>query len=199
MSDTHYGHDKEFLYSPRGFETSRQHDEWQEEQIKSIDPNALLIHLGDVGLSVGAERIQQFMDLFPCETLMVLGNHNSGVYQAYQQNLPKGFENYQIYPIKITKNITLLGYEFVLDIDKNYFYCRHMASLVWPDMNRSRRHLCGHSHGNLKQANPNENGFGKILDVGIENAIQYNGTAFFSFEEVLDIMSKKDYSHFDHH
>ena len=198
-SDTHWGHNRDFLFKPRGFDSSEDHDNWIQNQINSLSPDDLLIHLGDVGLSVGPERIQDFLLRFPCETLMILGNHNSGVYQLYQQNLPRGFENCQIYPLKITPNITVLGYEFLLDIDRNYFYCRHMAPLIWPDQNRLRYCLCGHSHGNLIQANPNQNGFGKMLDVGVENAIKYNGTAFFSIDEIVDIMSKKEISHFDHH
>lgn len=199
MSDSHFGHDRDFLYLPRGFESSKEHDEWIQSQIDSVSPNSLIIHLGDVGLSCGPQRIQEFMRTFPCETIMVNGNHNSGVFQLYQQNLPRGFERCQLYPMKITPNITLLGYEFLLDVDKDYFYCRHMASLVWPDMNRQRHHLLGHSHGNLKQANPGEQGFGKILDVGVENAIKYNGTAFFTIDEVVEILDKKESSKFDHH
>jgi hypothetical protein len=120
----------------------------------------------------------------------------------YQENLTKGFEGCQLYPMKISQNVTLMGYEFLLDIDKNYFYCRHMAPLIWPDMHRgdaSRVAIIGHSHGNLMPANPDYNGFGKMLDVGVENAIKYNGSAFFSLDEVIDIMNKKENSHFDHH
>lgn len=198
-SDTHRGHDKDFLYVPRGFKTPEEHNRWIDNQIQSIDPDSLLIHGGDVGLSIGPERIQEFLMTFPCETIMIMGNHNSGVYQLYQQNLPKGFEGCQLYPMRITPNITLLGYEFLLDIDHDRFYVSHMASLIWPEQNRGRHHICGHSHGNLKQANPDGNGFGKMLDVGIENAIKYNGTAFFNVDEVVEIMNKKEVSHFDHH
>jgi calcineurin-like phosphoesterase family protein len=202
MSDTHFGHNKEFLYTPRGVSSSQEHDEWLQEQIDGIHPDSLLIHLGDVGLSCGAERIQEFMLTFPCETLMVRGNHNSGVHQLYQQQLPKGFEGCELYPIKITPNITLMGYEFLLDIDHDRFYCRHMAPLIWPDQNKSlnpRSCIIGHSHGNLIQANPSYSGFGKMLDVGVENAKNYNNTAFFNINEVVGIMNIKANSSFDHH
>lgn len=199
MSDTHWGHDKDFLYVPRGFTNPEDHNNWIQEQIDNIHPDSLLIHLGDHGLSVGATRIQEFLLTFPCETLTVFGNHNSGIHQLYQNYLPKGFENCQLYPMKITPNITLMGYEFLLNIDEYKFYCRHMAPLIWPEQNKNRMCLTGHSHSNLKQANPDGNGFGKILDVGVENAKRYNGTAFFKLEEVVDIMAKKEKSNFDHH
>jgi calcineurin-like phosphoesterase family protein len=198
-SDFHFGHNKEFLYKPRGFQSSQEHDEWLQEQIDGIHPDSLLIFMGDMGLSCGAERIQEFMLTFPCETLAINGNHNSGVHQLYQQQLPKGFENCQLYPMKITPNITLMGYEFLLDIDRDRFYCRHMAPLIWPDQNKGRMCLCGHSHSNLIQANPGYSGFGKMLDVGVENAKKYNGTAFFTYEEVGGIMWMKADASFDHH
>jgi calcineurin-like phosphoesterase family protein len=198
-SDLHYGHNRDFLYQPRGFSSSEDHDQWIREQIENVSPSSLIIFMGDLGLSIGPDKIQEFMLTFPCETIIILGNHNSGVYQLYQQNLPKGFENCQLYPMKITPNITLMGYEFLLDIDRDRFYCRHMAPLIWPDMNNGRMCLTGHSHGNLKQANPHENGFGKMLDVGVENARIYNGTAFFNVDEAVEILNKKDFAHFDHH
>lgn len=199
MSDTHWGHDKPFLWEPRGFEYSKDHDDWIQDQIDRVSPNSLIIHCGDVGLSAGAERIKDFMMTFPCETLMVRGNHDSGVQQLYQEHLPEGFQNCELYPIRITPNITLMGYEFLLDIDRDQFYIRHMAALIYPFCNKNYSHICGHSHGNLKQANPDGNGFGKMLDVGVENAKAYNGTAFFTLEEVVEIMSVKETSKFDHH
>jgi calcineurin-like phosphoesterase family protein len=198
-SDLHYGHNKEFLYKPRGFSSSQEHDEWLQEQIDGIHPESLLINLGDHGLSVGAERIQEFLLTFPCETLTIFGNHQSGVRQLYQQQLPKGFEGCELYPMKITPNITLLGYEFLLDIDHDRFYCRHMAPLIWPECNKNRACLTGHSHSNLIQANPGYSGFGKMLDVGVENAKNYNDTAFFTIDEVVSIMRQKEDASFDHH
>jgi calcineurin-like phosphoesterase family protein len=198
-SDTHMYHNRDFLWEPRGFKSTEEHSDWIQSQIDSLTPDDLLIHGGDIGLSAGAQPIQNFMLSFPCETLMVLGNHNSGVYQLYQQHLPRGFEKCQLYPLRITPNITLMGYEFLLDIDQDQFYIRHMAALVWPFMNKNYTHICGHSHGNLIAANPGENGIGKVLDVGVENAIKYNGTMFFSLEEVRNIMNKKDFSKVDHH
>ncbi len=202
MGDSHFGHNKEFLYKTRGFQSSQEHDEWIQEQIDGVHPDSLIVHFGDHGLSVGAERIQEFLLTFPCETLTIFGNHQSGIRQLYQQQLPKGFEGCELYPMKITPNITLMGYEFLLDIDRDRFYCTHMAPLIWPEQNQKstpRSCLCGHSHSNLIQANPGESGFGKLLDVGVENAIEYNGTAFFNIDEVVGIMNTKAFSSFDHH
>jgi calcineurin-like phosphoesterase family protein len=203
MSDSHYGHNRDFLYNPRGFDNAEDHNTWILEQIDSLNPNDLLIHCGDVGLSIGFRRIQdEFMNRIPCETYTVWGNHNSGVMQAYKQALPRGFQNHEVYPLQIAPNITMMGSDFLLDIDQNFFYIKHMAPLIWDDMHRgdvSRFCVCGHSHGNLKGANPDDQGLGKILDSGVENAIKYNGTAFFSLDGVVKIMKNKEISVVDHH
>ena len=50
-SDTHFGHDKEFLYGPRGFASIGQHD-W--EIIRNwnsvVGPDDEVYHLGDMML-----------------------------------------------------------------------------------------------------------------------------------------------------
>jgi predicted phosphodiesterase len=205
-SDFHYGHDRDFLYGPRGFSSGKEHSDWIDAQIASLDPNDLLICLGDVGLGIGAAPIIDFIERIPCETLMVWGNHNSGVYQAYKdrihnlklmQALPHGVE--EIYPLRIADNVTMMGESFLLDIDRDRFFCTHMAPLVFHDQNRGRVCLCGHSHSNLKQINPDRDDFGKILDCGVENAKMFNGTAFFDIDEVVDILAKKKPSTLDHH
>jgi len=198
-SDFHYGHDKDFLTNPRGFKNGTDHAKWIEEQILGLDPNDLLIFLGDFGLSIGASPIVELLNRIPCETLMVWGNHNSGIMQAYKSNLPKGFENCEIYPLRIAKNVTMLGGEFLLNIDRHRFFCRHMAPLIWEDINKGRCALVGHSHGNCAGIQPDSTQFGKILDCGVENTIAKNGTAFFDLNEVVEIMAKKEISRFDHH
>jgi predicted phosphodiesterase len=198
-SDFHYGHDRDFLYGPRGFSSGKEHSDWSDAQIASLDPNDLLICLGDVGLGIGAAPIIDFIERIPCETLMVWGNHNSGVYQAYKNNLPVGFENHEIYPLRIAKNVTMMGESFLLDVDRDRFFCTHMAPLVFHDQNRGRVCLCGHSHSNLKQINPDRDDFGKILDCGVENAKMFNGTAFFDIDEAVSILAKKKLGNLDHH
>jgi hypothetical protein len=74
-----------------------------------------------------------------------------------------------------------------------------MAPLIFPEMSRDSMCLCGHSHSSLDGINPNSSTFGKILDCGVENSLKYNGTAFFSYEEALDILNAKTKSTFDHH
>ena len=50
-SDTHFGHKKEFLFEPRGFASSEEHDAAIIEKWNSIvDPCDEVYHLGDIML-----------------------------------------------------------------------------------------------------------------------------------------------------
>lgn len=198
-SDFHYGHNRDFLYIPRGFQSAEEHTAWIDAQVASLSEDDLLICLGDVGLSIGLSAIIDFINRIPCETLMVWGNHNSGVLQAYRNALPEGFKNHEIYPLKIARNVTMVGDSFLLDIDRDRFYCTHMSPLIFPDQSKGRVCVCGHSHSNLKQINPGRDDFGKILDCGVENAIRNNASAFFDLDEVVELLKQKKQSNLDHH
>jgi hypothetical protein len=93
----------------------------------------------------------------------------------------------------------MLGDSFLLSVDHDKFFCTHMSPLIYPEQSKGYSCLCGHSHGNLKQINPDRDDFGKILDCGVENAIKHNGTAFFDIDEVVAIMASKRRSTLDHH
>jgi len=96
--------------------------------------------------------------------------------------------------------IYYFGEEGYFQIGNTHFFCRHMAPMIWDKMKYDNYvAVCGHSHGNLKIATPNHLDDGKILDVGVDNALKYNGKAFFTVEEVESIMSKKKIKIYDHH
>jgi calcineurin-like phosphoesterase family protein len=98
------------------------------------------------------------------------------------------------------RSIVFFGEEETFKIDHNYFYCRHMAPYIWDDMKHHNVFaLCGHSHGNAENLNINANKMGKILDVGVDNAMIHNKSAFFDIEEIVEIMKKKDIKIYDHH
>jgi len=96
--------------------------------------------------------------------------------------------------------LVYFGEEGYFQIGNTNFFCRHMAPLIWDKMKYDNYvAVCGHSHGNLDIAKPNHYKSGKILDVGVDNALKHNGSAFFSVEEVVEIMSKKNIKIYDHH
>lgn len=200
-SDFHYDHQRDFVYEPRGFKTPQEHSAFLEKEVQSLHPEDLVFLLGDQALNSTPDRVRDLMEMFPCETYIINGNHNAGIKQLYDAALsrigiPKGIE---YHPIKIATNVTHLGEAFELDIDRNRFYCRHFAALIWDECNKGRDHLCGHSHGQFTELNPGKSGLGKILDVGVENAIKHNGSAFFTLQQVIDLLAAKPRKTWDHH
>ena len=98
-------------------------------------------------------------------------------------------------------DLTYFGEDLQLKVSQYTIHCRHMAPLIWNKMGHpSQLAVFGHSHGNMDHANPHAtNPSGKSIDIGVDNAIKHNGTAFFSLNEVLHILEKRTNSHYDHH
>ncbi len=81
----------------------------------------------------------------------------------------------------------------------HYLYCRHMAPTIWEKMKYDNFVCCcGHSHGNYPKINEDSKE-GKIMDCGVDNAMKYNGTPAFTFQEVVKIMKTKNIHKVDHH
>jgi calcineurin-like phosphoesterase family protein len=199
-SDLHYGHNKDFVWAARGFENEQEHSAWIRSQLLNLDPKTLLIFLGDFGLSVGPDPIINLIREIPCETLMVWGNHNSGVKQLYATACDDYHASHEeVYPLPLTPNVTMIGDSMLLKIDHSLFYCTHMSPLVYPEMSLGALCLCGHSHGKIEGINPRGTNFGKILDCGVDNAKAHNSTAFFSLQEIQEIMVTKPRASWDHH
>jgi hypothetical protein len=94
--------------------------------------------------------------------------------------------------------LTFLGSDASIQIDKKLIYLKHMASLIWDHVSSGAYCATGHSHGNCKQLNI-DTGEGRILDIGVDNSIKYNNSAFFSFEDFIRILEKRKPMIYDHH
>jgi predicted phosphodiesterase len=91
--------------------------------------------------------------------------------------------------------LSFLGSQTDILIDKTLIHLSHMAPHIWT---RGAISLFGHSHGEAHGMQP-EDTDSKRLDCGIENSMKYNGSAFFSWEEIQTIMaSKKNITHDTH-
>lgn len=199
-SDLHYGHSKDFVWAARGFANEQEHSAWIRSQLLNLDPKTLLIFLGDFGLSVGPDPIIDLIREIQCETLMVWGNHNSGVKQLYATACDDSHASHEeVYPLRLTPKVTMLGDSALIKIDHDLYYCTHMSPLVYPEMSLGAMCLCGHSHGKIEGINPRGTSFGKILDCGVDNAKAHNDSAFFSLQEIREIMATKPRASWDHH
>jgi len=220
-SDFHYNHQRDFIWTPRGFKTYQEHDKFLEDQCKSLTEKDLLIYLGDYSLNTTDEQTSALLHNTKAQIFYVFGNHEGYHSRFYRNSLEQFWgskTNIQIFPFSVDKTtndgkasipfpkgkycneITYFGEEAYFQIGNNFYFCRHMAPLIWDRMKYNNQFaLCGHSHGNLVAAQHNSVSYGKLLDVGVDTAIKVNGSAFLTVAEVDDIMNKKKIVIHDHH
>lgn len=135
-SDLHLGHNKSFLYEPRGFKNIQEHDKAIiENWNKMIRPDDKVYVLGDLMLNdneAGIEKIKQLKG----QIYVVRGNHDSEV----RVNLYNNCDNI----IKVTEG------QF-LRYGKYHFYLSHYPTLCSnfdgdKPLKARMVSLCGHSH-----------------------------------------------------
>lgn len=78
-SDTHFGHNKEFLYKGRGFESVEEHAEKiVENWNKVVSPRDTVYHLGDISLSPEyEEKSIEWVRRLNGNIMWIRGNHDS--------------------------------------------------------------------------------------------------------------------------
>jgi calcineurin-like phosphoesterase family protein len=75
-SDLHLGHDKPFIYEPRGFTNIAEHDQAIMKALMMLDCEQLFI-VGDVMMGADkVDRIVRLFDMLPYKVSLVLGNHD---------------------------------------------------------------------------------------------------------------------------
>lgn len=205
-SDTHFCHNKDFVYGVRGFKTVEEHNETLITNWNSVvSKNDHIIHLGDFLVGAGQNSFADGQDiLFKLNGHIhfVWGNHNAYVKDIYKIALANliGETDFltEIYPITYENKITFYGNNLLAKVktvnSSQLIFCAHFAHRIWIDSHKGDVwHLSGHSHGNDKESNPDDLTI-KRLDVGIDN-FPYP----VSFIELKQIMSRKGLTKIDHH
>lgn len=107
-SDTHFGHDKPFIYEPRGFSNINEMDEAIIERWNSvIKPGDLVYHLGDVLLGDLDKGIENVLKLNG-KINLAIGNHDTERRLMSFYSMSK-FNDVQMgYRIKVSKTKTFL-------------------------------------------------------------------------------------------
>lgn len=143
-SDLHFGHDREFLWGPRGFESSQEHDEtvirnWN--AVVNADDDVYV--LGDVMLGDnvhGSECVSRLNGRIH----LVRGNHDTDT----------RWNN--IYPT-IPNVVELCGWAEVIHYKKYHFYLSHFptdtANLEAESLHQCTLNLFGHTHSKQKFRN----------------------------------------------
>ena len=135
-SDTHFGHNKPFLYEPRGFKNIWEHDEQIiENWNKIVQPEDEIFHLGDVMLgdnNYGLSCIKQLKG----NIHIIRGNHCTNTRMQLYQSC------YNVVEVCEGKFLNYNNYHFYL----SHYPC--LCSNHDNDKSLKARtiSICGHSH-----------------------------------------------------
>lgn len=133
-SDIHFGHDKPFLFRPRGFDNIHDHDETIIQNWNSvIGKHDVVYILGDIMLNNTPGGIAKLKRLNG-QKYFIRGNHDTDFKTALYSKYGK-----------------VLGYSSVLKYHKYNFYLSHYPTVVGSLRDTASLHncsinLCGHSH-----------------------------------------------------
>lgn len=204
-SDFHCQHNPDWgstppLWKSRGFTSISEHDAWIKAQwFKLVDEHTIVFLLGDAIFSDPKGEGYRQMTNWPGRVLSLAGNHFSGLKQIYREAVKSRIADHEtLYPVTMG-NITLMGESMHAYIDAQSVYMQHYAPYIWPEIGAGGFACAGHSHGRAGALNPDAVNHGKVVDCGVDNAIAFNGTPFFSWDEIKRIMAKKPVVARDHH
>lgn len=144
-SDTHFAHDKDFIWGKRGYSSVNEMNEALIEKWNSVvKPDDIVYHLGDVMLK-DIETGERCLNRLNGTINFILGNHdNSDRATAYKR---RG---------------NVLGYSTVICYNKQNIYLSHYPTLTAnvDDITKSFRrlipNLCGHTHTKDKYSDMNK-------------------------------------------
>ena len=135
-SDSHFGHDREFLWGPRGFSNHIDHDEeiiqrWNEV----VGPDDIVYHLGDVMLGDN-EYGMNCLRRLNGQIKIIRGNHDTDSRWSLYSTLP---------------NVECLGWAEVIKYRKYHFYLSHHPTMTSnlekaPYLRMHLINLFGHTH-----------------------------------------------------
>lgn len=195
-SDTHFNHDKPFIYESRGYKDRYEHNDALIAKINEIvRPHDVLFHLGDFCLNITMPEFEQIVSRINCNNIYYIwGNHNSCIRRQYEETLKGEYQrdDIEVYPYKISK-ITYLGYYKEVIVNGHLIVLHHYPHQIWNQMQKFAWQLSGHSH----YTNPTthlDNPNNRILDVGWDGHSKP-----LAFNEIQKIMMNKNHVKQDKH
>ena len=136
MSDTHFGHDKDFIYKPRGFQSVQEMNETiLSNCLKTVKADDDFYLLGDLMLGDFAESSKLVAQL-PGKLHIVLGNHDTANRIKFYEELPQ---------------VVSVGYGDLLKVGKKSFFLSHYVTETGNfDSQHIPYNICGHVHTDNK-------------------------------------------------
>ena len=135
-SDLHFGHNKDFIYKPRGFDSIEEHDKTIiENWNRLVQKEDIVYILGDLMLMDNDHGIG-CIDQLNGDKIIILGNHDSQSRIELYYNIP---------------SIVEIGYGLPMKYKGQPFYLSHYPTLTANEdedkpLHRRVINLCGHSH-----------------------------------------------------
>lgn len=212
VSCMHIGHNREFIYGPRGFKNVEDHDRelfrvWNAR----VNPNDNVFSIGDTVFGMDAEKpLRRMIETLNYKTLYISpGNHFSGWKQLYKHAMSQyqvssinenDAQGVEIYPLIYRPWGTSSEKKVVFMPNLYEAYFGHQAAVlchysIYPHHGASKGvwGIFGHCHANNPATNKNT-GTGKVLDVCVES---FGGPV--SYQEVEAIFRTRKSEDVSHH
>jgi calcineurin-like phosphoesterase family protein len=171
-SDTHFGHDREFLWGPRGFKSIEEHDEtiianWN----AVVGPEDDVYVLGDLMLGdnqYGLECLRRLNG----HLHIIFGNHDTPTRLKLYAELP---------------NVTIEGWATMVHYRKYHFYMSHFptntANLEAESLHQCTLNIAGHTHS--------KNEFREDVPMYFNAAADANNNTPVLLDDVIEKMKEK--------
>lgn len=184
VGDTHFCHNREFLYKPRGFNSIEEHNLSIIENWNNIvQPNDIVYHLGDTMLNNNDEGIK-YLNQLNGQIWLIRGNHDASerIYRIYHEcpNI-HSFEGF---------SERFCTYATIQKINGYTFYLSHYPTITSSieNMAKLKHHIINlHAHVHSK------NKFYQDIPFMYNVALDAHNNTPVSFDEIIaDIEVKKD-------
>ena len=111
-SDAHFGHSKNFIYGPRGFQSIQEHDETIIQRWNSVVTELDTVYfLGDAIMGIDHEYGLNCLRRLNGDIVMIRGNHDTTHrWEEYEKQWP---------------HLILTGYSYILKAEGWKFYLCH--------------------------------------------------------------------------
>ena len=174
-ADLHLGHDKDFIYEPRGFHSVQENAENILENFHNVlQKGDSLYLLGDVLVGPNSNYYLKYLRKLPVNLHLVWGNHDTDRRKILLQTLPNTIE--------------VIGYSGIIKFGKKKFYLCHYPTITSNVTDEKRpwdRLICLYGHTHQKQNFYNDNPF--IYHVGVDS----HNCFPVSLDEIINDISNK--------
>lgn len=173
VSDTHFGHNKNFIFEPRGFTTIEEHDETIIQNWNSVvKPEDEVFHLGDVFL-VDNGHGMECLNRLNGHIHIIRGNHDSET---------------RLELFKTSPNVVEVCDGKFFHFKKFHFFLSHFPCLtsnldIDKPLFARTLNLCGHSHTQDSFADWDK---GTIFHVELDT----NNCFPWNVEEIIELMKE---------